>query len=65
MDSSPPQGASGPPPARWGGYLARLSPSQLAQAVAAQLPERISGADFLHAYTSHYDTVTSVDPDQE
>ncbi|KAG2442516.1 hypothetical protein HXX76_002602 [Chlamydomonas incerta] len=60
-----PSGSSGPPPARWDGYLARLSPSLLAQSVAAHLPERISGADFLRAYTTHYDTVTSVDPAKE
>ncbi|GLC38948.1 hypothetical protein PLESTB_000464600 [Pleodorina starrii] len=57
--------ASGAPPAYWGGYLARLAPSQLAQHFAAVLPTSIRGSDFLRRYTTHYDTVTSVDPDKE
>ncbi|GIL42991.1 hypothetical protein Vafri_809 [Volvox africanus] len=57
--------ASEPPPAAWGGYLARLTPSQLAQNVAALLPASISGADFLRRYDNHYDTVTSIDPDKK
>lgn len=52
-----------------GGYLANLSPSQLAGAggcdrLEAQLPATISGADFLESFGTHYDSVTKVDPQQ-
>ncbi len=60
-----PQGPSGPPPAALGGYLARLAPSELMQRHEAQLPTSMRGADFLAAYTTHYDTITSIDPDKE
>jgi hypothetical protein len=59
------QDASGPPPAGWGGYLARLDPSQLAQHFAVLLPASIRGSDFLTSFTTHYDSVTNVDPDKE
>ncbi|KXZ56722.1 hypothetical protein GPECTOR_1g650 [Gonium pectorale] len=60
-----PSGASGPPPPEWGGYLTRLSPSQLAQTYAAVLPVAIRGSDFVERYTTHYDSITTINPDQE
>ncbi len=49
---------------RWGGYLANLTPSELEQVYAAQLPERLRGADFLSRYQGTTDPVTRVDPDR-
>lgn len=46
----------------WGGYLANLTPSEFEQLYAAQLPEKITGADFLARYGNTTDTVTQVDP---
>ncbi|KAG2499844.1 hypothetical protein HYH03_002135 [Edaphochlamys debaryana] len=60
-----PSDASGPPPAHWGGYLVRIPPSSWAHHTAALMPKSISGADFLQRYTTHYDTVTTVDPAKE
>ncbi|MDQ3805322.1 MAG: GHMP kinase, partial [Acidobacteriota bacterium] len=48
--------------ARWGGYLANLSPSEFEQEFAARLPESIEGADFLARYGGTTDTVTRVEP---
>ncbi|MFN0107725.1 MAG: galactokinase [Blastocatellia bacterium] len=48
--------------ARWNGYLANLTPSEFEQCYFAQLPERISGAEFLARYGGTTDVVTSVDP---
>lgn len=47
---------------RWAGYLANLTPSQFEQHYAPQLPERISGAEFLAQYGGTTDAVTRVDP---
>jgi L-arabinokinase len=47
--------------ARWGGYLANLSPSEFEQRFAAQLPERIKGADFVGRYGGTTDPVTRVE----
>jgi hypothetical protein len=63
LSPQPPDGHA-PPPA-FGGYLARLSPSELMDRVAACLPARIRGSDFLHRFTSHYDSVTLVEPNKE
>src|SRR5262245_1259509 len=49
---------------RWGGYLANLTPSEFEQHYAAQLPERIEGAEFLSRYKSTTDTVTRVAPER-
>lgn len=46
---------------RWRGYLANLAPSEFEQRFAAQLPERISGAEFLKRYGGTTDAVTRVD----
>lgn len=48
--------------ADWGGYLANLTPSEFEQFYARQLPEEMSGADFLARYGNTTDTVTTVDP---
>lgn len=47
---------------RWAGYLANLTPSQFEQSYAAQLPERITGAEFLAQYGGTTDAVTRIDP---
>jgi galactokinase len=49
---------------RWGGYLANITPSEFEQYYAAQLPERIEGAEFLSRYKGATDTVTRVDPER-
>src|SRR5215475_2399087 len=49
---------------RWGGYLANITPSEFEQHYAAQLPERIEGAEFLSRYKGTTDTVTRVAPDR-
>src|SRR5919112_718738 len=47
--------------ARWGGYLANLSPSEFEQKFAARLPEAIKGEDFLARYGGTTDAVTRVE----
>ena len=49
---------------RWGGYLANITPSEFEQHYAAQLPERIEGAEFLSRYKGTTDTVTRVAPER-
>ncbi|HEY6401289.1 MAG TPA: GHMP kinase [Blastocatellia bacterium] len=49
---------------RWGGYLANVTPSEFEQYYAAQLPERIEGAEFLSRYKGTTDTVTRVAPER-
>ena len=49
---------------RWNGYLANLTPSEFEQDYAAQLPERISGAEFLSRYWGTTDKVTRIEPDR-
>jgi L-arabinokinase len=49
---------------RWGGYLANITPSEFEQHYAAQLPERIEGAEFLSRYKSTTDSVTRVAPER-
>jgi L-arabinokinase len=46
-----------------GGYLANLTPADLARH-SADLPERITGAEFLERYGGTSDTVTRVEADQ-
>ena len=48
--------------ARWGGYLANLTPAEFAH-VGAELPEALSGAEFLERYGAITDTATTVRPD--
>lgn len=47
---------------RWGGYLANIPPAYFATHLAARLPERLRGADFLARYHGITDDVSSVDP---
>ncbi|MBO0725663.1 MAG: GHMP kinase [Blastocatellia bacterium] len=49
---------------RWSGYLANITPSEFEQHYAAQLPERIEGAEFLSRYKGATDTVTRVAPER-
>jgi L-arabinokinase len=46
----------------WNGYLANLTPSEFEQFYASQLPEKLSGAEFVARYGATTDTVTRVDP---
>src|SRR5262245_21577006 len=48
----------------WEGYLANITPSEFEQHYAAQLPERIEGAEFLSRYKGTTDTVTRVTPER-
>jgi galactokinase len=48
--------------AKWGGYLANITPSEFEARYAGLLPERMSGADFLARYGGITDAVTRVDP---
>jgi galactokinase len=45
---------------QWQGYLANLRPSQFEQDYARQLPERLSGEEFLSRYQGTSDTVTRI-----
>jgi galactokinase len=47
---------------RWGGYLANITPADFEQSFAAQLPERINGAEFLSRYQGTTDPVTRIEP---
>ena len=47
---------------RWGGYLANITPTELARDFVDWLPERMHGAQFLARYGGITDTVTRVDP---
>lgn len=47
--------------AKWGGYLANITPAEFEARYAALLPERMSGAEFLARYGGITDAVTSVD----
>jgi galactokinase len=48
----------------WQGYLANLQPSQFEQTYARQLPERLSGAEFLSRYQGSSDTVTRIEAER-
>jgi L-arabinokinase len=48
---------------RWGGYLANITPGELATDFVDWLPARMRGADFLARYGGITDTVTRVEPD--
>lgn len=48
----------------WQGYLANLSPQEFEASYAAQLPEQMSGADFLKQYSGTSDKVTRVQTDR-
>jgi L-arabinokinase len=45
---------------RWHGYLANLSPAEFERDYAANLPERISGAEFLSRFHGTTDAVSSI-----
>lgn len=51
--------------ARWGGYLANVTPSELEGGTLGALPETMSGAEFLATYEGMTDPVTHVDPARE
>ena len=46
---------------RWGGYLANLSPSEYEERFAAQIPESLTGEEFILHYGGTTDRVTSVE----
>jgi L-arabinokinase len=48
---------------RWGGYLANITPSELARDFADWLPNRMHGAEFLARYGGITDAVTRVKPE--
>jgi L-arabinokinase len=47
---------------RWGGFLVNISPAEFERDYLQQLPERLSGTEFLKRYTGITDPVTHVDP---
>ncbi|PYP79978.1 MAG: GHMP kinase [Gemmatimonadetes bacterium] len=49
---------------RWRGYLANISPAEFESRFAAQLPERMTGAEFLRRYDGITDAVTRVHPER-
>jgi L-arabinokinase len=50
--------------ARWGGYLANLTPAEWERHYREPVPEQIAGAAFLERYGGITDEVTRVDPAQ-
>jgi L-arabinokinase len=50
--------------AQWNGYLANISPKAFEREYVRQLPEEMSGRDFLSRYSETMDTVTTIDPDR-
>jgi L-arabinokinase len=48
---------------RWGGYLANITPGELARDFVDRLPGRMRGAEFLARYGGITDAVTRVNPD--
>jgi L-arabinokinase len=49
--------------ARWHGYLANISPTEFESRFAAQLPEWMTGAEFLTRFDGITDVVTRVQPE--
>jgi galactokinase len=49
----------------WGGYLANIGPARFAAEFRANLPEQLSGREFLELYWGTTDRVTRVDPNRE
>jgi len=47
----------------WQGYLANVSMFEFVQSLEAQLPEQLSGLDFLQHFDDTTDAITVVDPD--
>ena len=50
--------------ARWNGYLANVSPEEYEKKFRAEIPESMSGHEFLSRYRGTTDTVTSIDPNK-
>ena len=48
--------------AKWGGYLANVTPAEFEEQYERLLPERLEGAEFLRTYKGINDPVTSVEP---
>jgi hypothetical protein len=46
-----------------GGYLANLSPSLFQQALEQELPEALTGAEFIRQYGDHGDHATVLQPE--
>lgn len=46
----------------WSGYLANVSPVEFVRECVSQLPEQMSGAEFLARHSGTADTVTTVNP---
>ncbi len=51
--------------ARWGGYLANVTPSELTGGTLGELPATMSGVEFLATHEGITDPVTRVDPARE
>ena len=49
---------------RWSGYVANVTPSAWEQSLAREVPERLTGAEFLAQYGGTTDLVTRVDPER-
>lgn len=49
---------------RWEGYLSNLTPSEFETFYAAEIPDTITGAEFLKRYHGTTDSVTQVCPDK-
>ncbi|HKG62354.1 MAG TPA: galactokinase family protein [Pyrinomonadaceae bacterium] len=48
-----------------GGYLANISPDEFEREYVDQVPERMSGAEFLRRFKTESDSVTAIDPQKE
>ena len=48
---------------RWHGFLSNVAPSEFEQNFAAQIPEKIGGAEFLTRYQGTTDAVTRINPE--
>ncbi len=49
---------------RWNNYLSNVLPSEFERFFAAQIPERIGGAEFLKRYQGTTDSVTKIHPEK-
>lgn len=49
---------------RWRGYLSNVTPSEFEQNYSLQIPEKISGFEFLARYQGTADKVTQIDPEK-
>ncbi|MEQ1761544.1 MAG: galactokinase family protein [Pyrinomonadaceae bacterium] len=49
--------------ANWNGYLANVSIEEYESSLGEDLPESMTGGEFLERFQEHNDTVTTIDPD--